>query len=172
MALPGPSRARMCPSRVEGKRAGVPEKGLRPDRRVEEGHLPKLEGLLAGLEGLVVSELDNVRLRREKRLIHGDLRVDVDGVVGNVEELDDLGLGEKLNDALAARLLLLELAGVLITRGRLTRRFSRERKPLAWERGRGPTFFIDLIKGFEPFAGSARLFMPGCSLNFLYFQLQ
>ena len=50
--------------------------------------------MFAGLKRFVVSELNDVRLRREKRLVYADLRVDVDGVVGNVEELNDFRFGE------------------------------------------------------------------------------
>jgi hypothetical protein len=54
-----------------------------------------------------------VRLGREERLVHVDLGVDVDGVVSDVEELDDFGLRKLLDNAFAGREFLLELAGVL-----------------------------------------------------------
>jgi len=62
--------------------------------------LPQFENLLLGLLGLVVGELDDVGFGRENGLVHVDLGVDVDGVVTDVEELNDLGLRELFDYAL------------------------------------------------------------------------
>jgi len=49
----------------------------------------------------------------EQGLINVDLGVSVDGVVAYVEELDDLGFWELLDDALARALIFNQLAGNL-----------------------------------------------------------
>ena len=49
----------------------------------------------------------------EERLVDVDLGVDVDGVIADVEELDDLGLGELFDRALAAAMRDYLLAGGL-----------------------------------------------------------
>ena len=54
-----------------------------------------------------------MRLRREKRLVHVDLGINVDWIVADVEKLDDLGLRELLDDTFPARKFFLELARVL-----------------------------------------------------------
>ena len=51
--------------------------------------------------------------RGEKRLVYVDLRVRVDGVVADVEELDDLGLGELFDDTFTACKFFLKLTRVL-----------------------------------------------------------
>jgi len=66
------------------------------------------------LQGFVVGELDDVGLRLEERLVHVDLRVGVDRGIPDVEELDDLGLGELLDDALAGLLVPDQLTGNLL----------------------------------------------------------
>jgi hypothetical protein len=73
-------------------------------------HLPQLKYLLSGLEGLVVGELNHVRFGRKERLVDIDLGVDVDGVVSNIEELDDFWLRELLDNAFPGRSFLLLLA--------------------------------------------------------------
>ena len=52
----------------------------------------------------------------EERLVHVDLRVRVDGVVADVEELNDPGLGELFDDTFTACKFFLKLAGVLHSR--------------------------------------------------------
>lgn len=69
--------------------------------------------MLPGLKGLVVCKLDNMRLWREERLVDVHLRVGVDGVVADVKELDDLGLGELFDDTFTACKFFLKLAWVL-----------------------------------------------------------
>jgi len=49
----------------------------------------------------------------EKRLVDVDLGVDVDGVIADVEELDNLGFGELFDRALAAAMRDYLLAGGL-----------------------------------------------------------
>jgi hypothetical protein len=73
------------------------------------------------LEGFVVGELDDVRLGREKGLVDVHLRVGVDGVVADVEELDDLGLGELFDDTFTACKFFLKLAWVLDSQKLATR---------------------------------------------------
>ena len=53
--------------------------------------LPQLQYLFLGLEGFIVRELDHHRLWGEERLVDVDLGIDVDGVVADVEELNDFG---------------------------------------------------------------------------------
>ncbi len=91
--------------------------------------------------------------RSEKRLIYVDLGVDVDGVVADVEELDDLGLGELFDYALPCAEVLHQLAGVLQKHNNIS--LLIKVKPSSGEEGErwGPTFFIDLIRGFEALAG-------------------
>jgi hypothetical protein len=72
--------------------------------------LPQSQDVLLHLERLVVGELDHVRLWLEQRLINVYLRVRVDAVVCDVEMLDDLWLGELINDAPAGLLVLDKLA--------------------------------------------------------------
>jgi hypothetical protein len=55
-------------------------------------NLPQLQYLFLGLEGFVVRELDHRRLWRKERLVYINLGIDVDGVVTDVEELDDFRL--------------------------------------------------------------------------------
>ena len=62
-------------------------------------HLPQREHCLFGLERLVVGELDDMRDRGEQGLINVDLGVSVDGVVADIEELNDLGFWELFDDA-------------------------------------------------------------------------
>ena len=69
--------------------------------------------MLPGLEGLVTGELDDVRLGCEKRFVNIHLRVRVDGVIADVEELDNLGLGELFDDTFTACKFFLKLAWVL-----------------------------------------------------------
>ena len=69
--------------------------------------------MLLGLEGLVAGELDDVRLGREKGFVNVDLRVCVDGIIADVEELDNLGLGELFDDTFTACKFFLKLAWVL-----------------------------------------------------------
>jgi len=70
--------------------------------------------------------------RLEERFVNMHLRVRVDRVVYDVEELDDLRLRILLNNAFARFLVLYELAGVLS-------------EVVKSEAG---TFFIDLIRGY------------------------
>ena len=55
-------------------------------------------------------------LWREEGLVDVHLGVGVDGVVADVEELDDLGLGELFDDTFTACKFFLKLAGVLHSR--------------------------------------------------------
>lgn len=64
-----------------------------------DSHLPQFQDLLLDLEGLVVRELDHVRLCLEEWLVDVHLGVAVDAVVGDVEVLNDLRLGKLVDDA-------------------------------------------------------------------------
>ena len=72
-----------------------------------DSNLPQLQDLLLDLEWLVVGELDHMRLRLEEGLVDVYLRIAVDAVVGDVEVLNDPGLGELINDA-SSRLLVFD----------------------------------------------------------------
>ena len=115
--------------------------------------LPQSENLLLSLLGLVVGELYDVRLGSKDGLVHVDLGVDVDGVVADVEELDDLGLGELFDYALPCAEVLHQLAGVLQKHNNIS--LLIKAKPSSGEESErwGPTFFIDLIRGFVALAG-------------------
>ena len=54
-----------------------------------------------------------MRFRSEERLVYVDLRIRVDGVVADIEELDDPGLGELFDDTFTACKFFLKLAWVL-----------------------------------------------------------
>ena len=100
------------------------------------------------------------------------LGVGVDRVVADVEELDDLGFWELFDDALAWTLVFNQLTGNLQENGQKQDYLTWEYRSeiVDWE----PTFFIDLIRGFDyiPANDWVLLFMLSeCSLNFLYFQL-
>jgi len=102
--------------------------------------LPQSENLLLGLLGLVVGELDDVGLGRKDGLVHVDLGVDVDGVVADVEELDDLGLRELFDHALPCAEVLHQLAGVLQKHNNISLLIKAE--PASGEEGErwGPYF--------------------------------
>ena len=72
-----------------------------------DSNLPQLQDLLLDLEWLVVGELDHMRLGLEEGLVDVYLRIAVDAVVGDVEVLNDPGLGELINDA-SSRLLVFD----------------------------------------------------------------
>ena len=76
-----------------------------------------------------------------------DLGVSVDAVVADVKELDDLGFWELFDDALAGALILDQLTGNLHKKRDIVSNNIPDlsERRVAWE----PTFFIDLIRGFD-----------------------
>jgi hypothetical protein len=61
--------------------------------------LPQLQYLFLGLEGLVVGELNERGFGGEERLVDINLGIDVDGVVSDVQELNNFRLWLRFNYA-------------------------------------------------------------------------
>ena len=81
--------------------------------RNDPEYLPECQDRSFGLEWLVVGELNHVGDGSEEGLVNMDIGIGVDGVIANVEELNDLGFWELFDDAFAAALILNQLAGNL-----------------------------------------------------------
>ncbi len=72
----------------------------------------ELKDLFLDLKRLVVAEADDGWYCFEKRFINGDVRLCIDGVIGQIEELDDARLLEGLIvEAVASQLLFDQLTG-------------------------------------------------------------